>query len=220
MKHWISLLALTVFVSGCATMKDGGGPVSRQKAMEIAGHQFAPATAQQKQAFADMEHKKWSRSYKSMMPRCGKNDLKKSRKKSDMGFWDIFGCGFCTTHTNFIEDPEGTANEDLCWEEALCVPGYPLIWPLWFDDIDVYLKSSGEQVGKNNFFGIGLGGLLYTDLERINPVSNDIKNGTVPEQYNAFDGWFLAAGLVGGGRMNNIYYGQLLWIAFPVGSAN
>lgn len=213
---------LVLFSSGCATTKSGGGPVSREKAMQIAGHQFQPADAKLKQSFSKLDqNKQWSKAYRSMLPHCGKSDMKKSRRKTDMGIWDILGCGFCKTHTSSMEAPNGSAKNDvLCWDEALCVPGYPLIWPLWFDDINVYLKSSGQQVGKNSLFGLGLGGILYADIETISPVSNTIRKGTVPDKYNVFDGGFIGWGLIGGGRMNNKYYGQLLWIAFPVGSAN
>jgi len=213
---------LVLFSSGCATTKSGGGPVSREQAMKIAGHQFQPANAEMRHSFAKLDQKKkWSMVLPSFAPHCGKSDMKKSRRKTDMGVLDILCCGFMNTHTSFMEAPEGIANSDiLCWDEALCVPGFPLLWPLWLDDMDVYLQSSGQQVGKKSFFGIGLAGCFYADVETISPVSNNIPRGTVPDQYNAFDGWFLGWGLVGGGRMNNKYYGQLLWCAFPVGSAN
>jgi hypothetical protein len=47
-----------------------------------------------------------------------------------------------------------------------------------------------------------------------------VKNGSTPEQYDVIKFWYLAAGIVGGGRVNHKYYGQLLWTAFPVGSAD
>ena len=214
---------LVSFSSGCAITKSGGGPVSREQAMKIAGHQFKPASAELRRSFSELNRdKKWSKiATRSVVPSCGGIKRGKGRRKTDMGFWDILGCGFSNRHVSFMEKPEGITNGDiLCWDEALCVPGYPILWPLWFDDMDFYLQSSGQQVGKMNFFGLLLGGILYADIEQITPVSNNIPKGTIPDKYNVFDGGFVGWGLLGGGRMNNKYYGQILWVAFPVGSAN
>lgn len=216
-----SLLVITG--SGCAQFKSGGGPVSRDEAQKIAGYSFTPVSAEQKQAFAAVDRKqRWSKETPSMVyPSCGDAPRLKTKKKTDMTVGKIFKCGWAHSKVHFMEQhPKNVNNETFCREETLFVPGYPLIWPVWTGSTETYLQSTGEQVGETGMFGLGLGGFLFAKSRMICPATIDVPRGKAPEQYNAFNGWYLATGIIGGGRMNHKYYGQLLWTAFPVGTAD
>jgi hypothetical protein len=212
-----------VAVSGCAQFKSGGGPVSRDEAQKIAECSFAPVSAEQKKAFTAVDREKsWSKEGPSMVyPSCGNAPRLKTKKKTDMTVGKIFKCGWAHSKVHFMEQhPKSVNNEIFCREETLFVPGYPILWPVWTGSTETYLQSTGEQVGETRMFGLGLGGLLFAKNRIVCPATVDVPKGQAPEQYNAFNGWFLLTGIIGGGRTNHKYYGQLLWTAFPVGTAD
>jgi hypothetical protein len=225
MKRIVSLICplLIIAISGCVQFKSGGGPVSRDEAQKITGFRFAPASAEQQQAFAAMDREKtWSKEMPSFAyPGCGDGPRLKTAQKNNMTMGKIFKCGWVHSRVQLMERSlNNPTNETFCREETTFVPGYPIIWPVWTGKTDTYLQSTGEQVGKTGMFGLGLGGILFAKGKMLCPTTVDVPKGKAPEKYNAFDGWFLATGIIGGGRVNHKYYGQILWTAFPVGTAD
>ena len=217
---FISLLGL----SGCIMCKSGGGPVSRSDATRITGHGLIPATQDQKAAFAELDQaqKEWWKEMPSLISSGSGNSTSiKTAQKSNLSFGKLMKCGWWPTHVNSMERVQkGGRSETFCREETQFIPGYPLIWPVWTSWSSTFAQSSGQQVGSSSLYGLGLGCILGGKVTVISPATIDFPAGQTPEHYDVFKMWFLAAGVVGGGRVNHKYYGQLLWTAFPVGSAD
>ena len=213
---------LVVSLTGCILCKTGGGPVSREEALRIAGCDFAPATEKQKTAFVKLDQaESWSKETQlTSTSDNGFGPRVMAKYKSDLSIGKIFKAGWVPSRIYLMEHSPKEGSEIFCQEQVTFIPGYPIIWPIWAQWSDMYLQSTGEQVGKSRFFGLGLGGFIACNVKFINPVTLDIQKGQMPEQYTVFKGWFLATGVVGGGCKNHRYYGQLLWIAFPLGEAN
>jgi hypothetical protein len=212
------------FLSGCIVFKSGGGPVSRSEAARIMGSDFTPATQEQKESFAELGQTKkdWLNNMPSLISSgIGNSTSIKTSQKSNQSFGKILKCGWWPSRVASMERVEkGGRSETYCREETLFVPGYPLMWPIWTDWSGTYVQSTGDQVGRSSAYGLGLGTCVAGRMKMVTPVSLDLKNGGTPEQYDVIKFWYLAAGIVGGGRVNHKYYGQLLWTAFPVGSAD
>ena len=216
----LSLLGLT----GCIMYKSGGGPVGRADASRITGHDLSPATQEQKEAFVELDQakKEWLKEMPSLVSSgCGNSTGIKTEQKNNLSFGKLLLCGWWPSRANAMERVQkGDRSETFCREDTQFIPGYPLIWPVWTTWSSTYVQSSGQQVGSSSLYGLGLGCVLGGKATVIAPATLDFPAGKTPEQYDVFKIWFLAAGLVGGGRVNHTYYGQLLWTAFPVGSAD
>ena len=200
--------------------KSGGGAVSRQEALKIANVDFTSESEAQKASFAELDRSKsWSQKLPSVY-RSSKNGPLKTQSKNNMTIGKIFKSGWVHTRVEFLERlPENEQNEVFCRQETTFIPGYPIFYPVCTGESKSYMQSTGEQVGQANMFGLGLG-ILFINTTMVSPAIDTTLQGKTPAQYNAFKGWFLAAGIIGGGRMNHKYYGQILWTAFPVGTAD
>ncbi len=203
-------------ITGCITAKSGGGPVSRQEAAQIMGSDFTPADKQQKESFAQLDKsEEWLRGLN------GSGASGALQMKTDYSLGKILKSGWVPSRVHYIERrSQGERSSTVFREDTTFVPGYPLVWPVWTAWSGTYMQSSGEQIGRRNAFGLGLGCFIAGRVKMAEPVTLAISDGQTPGQYNAFEIWFLAAGVLGGGRMNHYYYGQLLWVAFPVGRAD
>lgn len=219
----IAILPL-ISLTGCIMYKSGGGPVSLADATQITGHTFIPATKEQKTEFTELDQaqKEWLKEMPSLVSSgCGNSTSIKTSQKSNLSFWKLLKCGWWPSRINTIECVQKKERSELfCREETQFIPGYPLIWPVWTTWSSTYVQSSGQQVGSSSLYGLGLGCLFGGKATVIAPATIDFSAGKTPENYDVFKVWFLAAGLIGGGRVNHQYYGQLLWAAFPVGSAD
>jgi hypothetical protein len=204
--------------------KSGGGPVGRTEAARIIGNDFTPATQEQKASFAELDQskKEWLKDMPSLISSGSGNSTSiKTAQKSNQSFGKLLKCGWWPSRVASMERVEkGERSETYCREETLFVPGYPLIWPVWTAWSDTYVQSTGDQVGSSGVYGLGLGCFLAGKMNMVMPAAIDVPSGKTPEKYDVIKMWFLAAGLIGGGRVNHTYYGQLLWTAFPVGSAD
>jgi hypothetical protein len=223
---WAAALAGVVFLTGCIGTRSGGGPLSREKAMQAYGRQLGTLSAQERSRFAPIEARLGSQIARGQdgafkgLAIAGSPSLRSRVAAEGTGLSQLV-CGFCNAKSRYVAQicTRGDA-VSLYTREDLCIPGYPLVWPLHTYGSRTYLADSGEQIGGASFLGLGLAGVLGGYTKGIAPAydkQNAARQIREARQFNVTKMTWLAAGLLGCGRSNHTYYGQLLWIAFPVG---
>jgi hypothetical protein len=219
-------LAGVVSLTGCIGMKSGGGPLPTERAMQAYGRQMGTVSAAEKERFERIEAKlkaKPGRPLPCLRFALAGAPRLESQMAAKGGFAAILSCGFWNAKARYA-DRISVASDSvtLYTRENICIPGYPFVWPLWMAGSETYLADSGKQVGDVSFCGLGLGGVLGGHSKAIAPAYD--KQSAVTQireakQFNVVKMNWLAAGILGCGRANDTYYGQILWIAFPLGHA-
>jgi hypothetical protein len=214
---------LTCLCSGCIILKSGNGPLSLKQATLLYGNQLENLSEEEQMGFkkieeitsSDKKHKlPFGRFYIAGSPKITGEGNVSGRASAKLT------CGFKNSKVRYVNTiSEVEESVKLYTIESICAPGYPLIWPLWFNGDKTYLAETDKQIAENSLFGLVFG-ILGGSYKRISPDYSKgqvVQNISNPEEYNVLKMKWLLAGILGYGQVNNKKYGQFLWTAFPMG---